>query len=58
MESHKKFKRPTMAIPPLRKPDFSWTCLNMEKSKQFAQHLQTFSHYIPGTITMTKLKPI
>jgi len=39
MESHKKFKRPTMAIPPLKKPDFSWARSNMEKTNHFAQHL-------------------
>jgi len=39
MEDHKKFKRPTMAIQPLRKPDFSWARSNIEKTKQFAQHL-------------------
>ena len=35
----KKFKRPTMAIPPLRKPHFSWARSNTEKTNQFAQHL-------------------
>jgi len=38
----KRFKRPTMAIPPLRKLDSSWARSNMEKSKQFAQHLASF----------------
>ena len=35
----KRFKRLTMAIPPLRKPDSSWARSNVEKSNQFAQHL-------------------
>jgi len=38
----KRFKRPTMAIPPLRKLDSSWAHSNMEKSNQFAQHLASF----------------
>jgi hypothetical protein len=42
----------------LRKPDSSWARSNMEKSNQFAQHLEKFSHHIPGTLTTTKLKPI
>jgi len=39
MEIHKKFKQPTMAIPPLKKPDFSWARSNMKKTNHFAKHL-------------------
>jgi hypothetical protein len=35
----KKFKRPTVAIPPLRKQDRSWARSTSEKSVLFAEHL-------------------
>jgi hypothetical protein len=35
----KKFKRPTVPIPPLRKPDRSWVCSTSEESMLLAEHL-------------------
>jgi hypothetical protein len=37
----KKFKRPTTAIPPIRKHDRSWARENKEKTNLFAEHLAT-----------------
>jgi hypothetical protein len=37
----KKFKRPTIAIPPIRKQDGSWTRTNKEKINIFADYLAT-----------------
>jgi hypothetical protein len=35
----KKFKRPTLAIPPSRKQDRTWARTNKEKANQFAEYL-------------------
>jgi hypothetical protein len=37
----KKFKRPTIAIPPIRKHDRTWARTNREKTNLFAEHLAT-----------------
>jgi hypothetical protein len=37
----KKFKRPTIAIPPLRTPDRTWARTDHEKVNIFAEHLAT-----------------
>jgi hypothetical protein len=35
----KKFKRPQISIPPIRKADRSWTKSDLEKAENFAEHL-------------------
>jgi hypothetical protein len=37
----KKFKRPTIAIPPIRNQDGSWARTNKEKTNLFADYLAT-----------------
>ena len=45
----KSFQRPTMAIPPLRKPDSSWARSNMEKSNEFAHLANVFTPHPRNT---------
>jgi hypothetical protein len=35
----KKFKRPQISVPPIRKADRSWAKSDLEKTKNFAEHL-------------------
>ena len=36
----KRFKRPTMHVPPVRKHDSTWARNNKEKAETFADHLE------------------
>jgi hypothetical protein len=40
-EATNKFKRPTIAIPPIIKHDIRWARTNKEKTNLFAEHLAT-----------------